>query len=62
MGYDTHANTKVLDMIDFNVIGFFLTTILNCHSMAITLIMPGIPIVEWRGSISHPPKGVISFP
>ena len=23
--------------------------------------MPGIPIVEWRGSLSHPSKGVISF-
>ena len=23
--------------------------------------MPRIPIVEWRGSLSHPPKDVISF-
>ncbi|XP_069149936.1 uncharacterized protein [Solanum lycopersicum] len=23
--------------------------------------MPGIPIVEWRGTLSHPSKGVISF-
>ena len=61
MGYDTHENKKVLDMIDFNVICYFLTTILNCHAKAITLIMPWIPIVEWRVNISHPPKGVISF-
>ncbi|XP_015081239.1 uncharacterized protein LOC107024791 [Solanum pennellii] len=66
MGYDTHADLKVLDMIDFDVIlGMdWLSSyhaILNCHAKAITLAMPGIPIVEWRGSLSHPPKGVISF-
>ncbi|XP_069152102.1 uncharacterized protein [Solanum lycopersicum] len=38
MGYDTHADLKVLDMIDFDVI-----------------------LVEWRGSLSHPHKDVISF-
>ena len=67
MGYDTHADLKVLDMIDFDVIlGMdWLSsyhTILNCHSKTITLDMLGIPIVEWRGSFSHPPEGVISFP
>ena len=66
MGYDTHADLKVLDMIDFDVIlGMdWLSSyhaILNCHGKTITLAMPGIPIVEWRGSLSHPPKGVISF-
>ncbi|XP_027767800.1 uncharacterized protein LOC114074085 [Solanum pennellii] len=64
--YDTHADLKVLDMIDFNVIlGMdWLSSyhaILNCHAKTITLAMPGIPIVEWRGSLSHPSKGVISF-
>ena len=34
---------------------------LNYHAKTITLAMPGIPIVEWRGSLSHPRKGVISF-
>ena len=34
-------------------------TILNFHAKKITLAMPRIPIVEWRGSISHPPKGTI---
>ena len=29
--------------------------------MTITLAMPGFPIVEWRGSLSHPSKDVISF-
>ena len=35
--------------------------ILDCHAKTIILAMLGIPIVEWRGSLSHPPKGVISF-
>ncbi|XP_015075331.1 uncharacterized protein LOC107019315 [Solanum pennellii] len=66
MGYDTHADLKVLDMIDFYVIlGVdWLSSyhaILNCHAKTITLAMPGIPLVEWRGSLSHPSKGVISF-
>ncbi|XP_069148148.1 uncharacterized protein [Solanum lycopersicum] len=66
MGYDTHAYLMVLDMIDFDVIlGMdWLSSyhaILNCHAKTITLAMPGIPIVEWRGSLSHPSKGVISF-
>ena len=66
MGYDTHADLKVLDMIDFDVIlGMdWLSSyqaILICHSNTITLAMPGIPVVEWRGSLSHRPKGVISF-
>ena len=66
MGYDTHADLKVLDMIDFDVIlGMdWLSSyhaILNCHAKTITLTMPGIPIVEWRGSLGHPSKGVISF-
>ena len=66
MGYDTHADLKVLEMIDFDVIlGMdWLSSyhaILNCHAKTITLAMPGIPIVEWRGTLSHPSKGVISF-
>ncbi|XP_049348112.1 uncharacterized protein LOC125812663 [Solanum verrucosum] len=51
MGYDTHADLKVLDMVDFDVIlGMdWLSpyhTILNCHAKTVTLAMPGIPIVE----------------
>ncbi|XP_069144625.1 uncharacterized protein [Solanum lycopersicum] len=66
MGYETHADLKVLDMIDFDVIlGIYWLSsyhaILNCHAKTITLAMPVIPIVEWRGSLSHPSKGVISF-
>ena len=65
-GVDTHADLKVLDMIDFNVIlGMdWLSSyhaILDCHAKTITLSIPGNPIVEWRGTFSHPSKGVISF-
>ena len=66
MGYDTHADLKVLEMIDFDVIlgMYWLSSyhaILNSHAKTITLAMPGIPIVEWRGSLRYPPKGVISY-
>ncbi|WMV30894.1 hypothetical protein MTR67_024279 [Solanum verrucosum] len=66
MGYNTHADLKVLNMVDFDVIlGMdwlsLYHAILNCHAKTIALAMPRIPIVEWRGSLSHPPKGVISF-
>ena len=66
MGYDTYADLKVLDMIDFDVIlgRDWLSsyhTILNCHAKTITLAMPGIPIVEWRRSLSHPSNSVIHF-
>ena len=66
MGYATHLDLKVLYMIDFDVIlGMdWLSSyhaILNCHAKTITLAMPGIPIVQWRGFLSHPRKGVISF-
>ncbi|XP_069150832.1 uncharacterized protein [Solanum lycopersicum] len=60
------TDLKVLDMIDFDVIlGMdWLSSyhaILNCYAKTITLAMPRIPIVEWRGSLNHPSKGVISF-
>ena len=66
MRFHTHAELKVLDIIDYDVIlGMDLLSsyhaILKCHAKTITLPMPGIPIVEWRGSLSHPSKGVISF-
>ena len=46
MGYDTYADLKVLDMIDFNVIlGLYWLSsfhaILNCYAKTITLAMPG---------------------
>ena len=66
MRYDTHVDLKVLDMIDFDVILCMdwlssYHAILNCHAKTIALAMPGIPIVEWRGTLSQPSKGVISF-
>ncbi|XP_015162433.1 uncharacterized protein [Solanum tuberosum] len=59
MGYDTHADLKVLDMVDFDVIlGMdWLSSyhaILNCHSKTVTLAMLGIPIVEWREPGTQP--------
>ena len=62
--YDTHGDLKFSYMVDFDVILgmgwlYFHHAILNCHAKTITLVMLGISIVEWRGSLSHPPKGLI---
>ena len=53
-------------MVDFDVILgmnrlYLHHTILISHAEIITLIMLGIPSVEWKGSLRHPPKGVKSF-
>ena len=52
MGYDTHANLKVLNTVYFDVILVIdwlssYHTILCCNAKKDTLSMPGIPIVEW---------------
>ncbi|WMV46385.1 hypothetical protein MTR67_039770 [Solanum verrucosum] len=59
MGYDTHTDLKVLDVVDFYVIlGMDWLSpyhaILNCHAKTVTLAMPGIPIVEWREPGTQP--------
>ena len=51
-GCDTHDDLKVLDIVDFDVILGMdwlspYPAILICHAMTVTLVMPGIPIVEW---------------
>ena len=51
-GCDTHDDLKVLDIVDFDVILGMdwlspYLAILICHAMTVTLVMPGIPIVEW---------------
>ncbi|WMV13909.1 hypothetical protein MTR67_007294 [Solanum verrucosum] len=66
MGYDTRADLKVLDMVDFYLILgmdwlYPYHTILNCCAKTVTLALPRIPIVEWRGSLSHSLKRVTSF-
>ncbi|XP_070031697.1 uncharacterized protein [Nicotiana tomentosiformis] len=35
--------------------------ILDCHAKIVTLMMPGLPKVEWRGSLDVIPRRVISY-
>jgi len=35
--------------------------VLDCYANTVTLAVPGIPPVVWRGSCSRTPVGVISF-
>ena len=53
-------------MVDFDVIlGMDLLSpyhaILDCHSKMVTLAMPGLPRLEWRGILDHVPNRVVSF-
>ncbi|XP_059306316.1 uncharacterized protein LOC132057727 [Lycium ferocissimum] len=66
MGYDTWVDLMILDMVDFDIIlGMSWLSpyhaILDCHAKTVTLAMPGIPRLEWRGTPSPAPKKIISF-
>ncbi|XP_070057189.1 uncharacterized protein [Nicotiana tomentosiformis] len=53
-------------MVDFDVIlGMDWLSpdyaIRNCHAKTVTLAMPGLPRLEWRGTLENTPSRVISF-
>ncbi|XP_070026199.1 uncharacterized protein [Nicotiana sylvestris] len=65
-GIKTRANLLLLDMIDFEVILgmdwlFPYYAVLDCHAKTVSLVMPGLPRLEWRGSTVDTPSWVISF-
>ncbi|XP_070005626.1 uncharacterized protein [Nicotiana sylvestris] len=65
-GFETRADLLLLDMIDFEVIlGMeWLSpyhTILDCHAKTISLVMLGLPRLEWKGFTVDTPSRVISF-
>ncbi|XP_070025924.1 uncharacterized protein [Nicotiana sylvestris] len=65
-GFETRADLLLLGMVDFNIIfGMdWLSShyaILDCHAKTVTLAMPGIPCVEWSGTLDHTPSRVISL-
>ncbi|XP_070040943.1 uncharacterized protein [Nicotiana tomentosiformis] len=56
----------LLSMVDFDVIlGMdwlsLSHTILDCHAKNVTLAIPGLPRVKWRGSLDYVPSRVISY-
>ncbi|XP_049367958.1 uncharacterized protein LOC125832810 [Solanum verrucosum] len=64
-GYETWVDMILLDMLDFDVIlGMDWLSpyhaLLDCYAKTVTLAIPGIPRVEWRGTSGSYPNGVIS--
>ncbi|XP_070050584.1 uncharacterized protein [Nicotiana tomentosiformis] len=35
--------------------------ILDCHTKTVTLAIPGLPWLEWRGTLDYVPSRVVSF-
>ncbi|XP_070041302.1 uncharacterized protein [Nicotiana tomentosiformis] len=65
-GHEMRVDLLLLNMVDFDVIlGMdWLSTchaILDCHAKVVTLAMPELPRVEWRGSLDYVPGKVISY-
>ncbi|XP_070023193.1 uncharacterized protein [Nicotiana sylvestris] len=65
-GYDTRADFLLLDLIDFEIILgmdwlYSYHAILDCHAKTVTLVMPKLPRLEWKGSPISAPSRIISF-
>ncbi|XP_070025266.1 uncharacterized protein [Nicotiana sylvestris] len=65
-GLQTYVDLLLLDMVDFDVIlGMDWLSpyhaILDCHAKIMTLVLPGMPRLEWRGTPSHSTRSVISY-
>ncbi|XP_070049249.1 uncharacterized protein [Nicotiana tomentosiformis] len=65
-GYETRADILLLNMTDFEVIlGMdwlsVYRDILDCHAKTVTLAMPELPRLEWKGSSISTPSQIISF-
>ncbi|XP_070022639.1 uncharacterized protein [Nicotiana sylvestris] len=65
-GFETRADLLLLDMIDLEVIlGMDWLSpyhaVLDCHAKTVSLAMPGLLRLEWKGSIVDISSRVISF-
>ncbi|XP_070013716.1 uncharacterized protein [Nicotiana sylvestris] len=65
-GFETRTDLLLLDMINFEVIlGMYWLfpyhTVLDCHAKTISLAMPWLPRLEWKGSTVDTSSRVISF-
>ncbi|XP_070037233.1 uncharacterized protein [Nicotiana tomentosiformis] len=63
---ETRIDLLLLDMVDFDVIlGMDWLSpyhaILDCHAKTMTLALPGLPRLEWRGTLGHSTSRVISY-
>ncbi|XP_070017845.1 uncharacterized protein [Nicotiana sylvestris] len=65
-GLETQVDLLLLDMVDFDVIlGMdWLSpyhTILDYHAKNVTLALPGLPHLKWRGTHGYSTRRVISY-
>ncbi|XP_070043115.1 uncharacterized protein [Nicotiana tomentosiformis] len=65
-GLDTRVDLLLLSVVDFVVIlGMDWLSpchaVLDYHAKPVTLAMPGLPQIEWRGSLDYVPSRVISY-
>ncbi|XP_070045546.1 uncharacterized protein [Nicotiana tomentosiformis] len=62
-GLENRVDLLLLNMVDFDVILCMdwlspCHAILDCHTKTMALTMPGLPKVEWRGSLDYAPSKV----
>ncbi|XP_070017056.1 uncharacterized protein [Nicotiana sylvestris] len=65
-GFETRVDLLLLDMVDFDVIlGMdwlsLYHAILDCDAKTVTLDLPGLPHLEWRGTPGHSTRSVILY-
>ncbi|XP_070046815.1 uncharacterized protein [Nicotiana tomentosiformis] len=65
-GYENRVNLFLLNMVDFDaILGMdrllCYHAILDYHAKTVTLAMPGLPQLEWRGTLDYIPSRVVSF-
>ncbi|XP_070004284.1 uncharacterized protein [Nicotiana sylvestris] len=65
--HETREDLLLLDMTDFKIILgmdwlYPYHAILDCHAKTITLAMPELPRLEWKGSSASASSWVLSFP
>lgn len=65
-GYETLVDLIILVMVDFDVMFVMdwlspFHAILNCNAMSVTLAMPGVLRVKWKGASGSYPSKIISF-
>ncbi|XP_070057061.1 uncharacterized protein [Nicotiana tomentosiformis] len=65
-GFERRVDRFLLSMVDFDVIlGMDLLSPyhanLDCHAEMVTFAMPGLPRLEWRGTLDYVPSKVMYF-
>ncbi|XP_070032662.1 uncharacterized protein [Nicotiana tomentosiformis] len=64
--FETRVDLLVLSMVAFDVILSMdwlspYHAILDCHAKTVMLAMPGLPLLEWRGTLDYVPRRVVSL-